>query len=150
MLKIKYQSLKIKILEFAFGKHLHFEICILHFDLSISRSVMRSPASLTFSHRSGVTPYTSSYEFAGSCVFAKQSPEILSLRPNRIALRTMKYQSLKIKILEFAFGEHLYFEICILHFNFSITRSVMRSGRPYPKVTVAFLPSSLRMTHSFP
>ena len=36
---------------------------------------------LTFSHRSGVTPYTSSCELAGSCVFGKQSPEILSLRP---------------------------------------------------------------------
>ena len=32
---------------------------------------------LTFSHWSGVTPYTSSYEFAGSCVFDKQSPEKL-------------------------------------------------------------------------
>ena len=38
------------------------------------------PANLTFSHRSGLTPYTCSYEFAGSCVFGKQSPEILSLR----------------------------------------------------------------------
>ncbi len=41
----------------------------------------KSPPALTFSHRSGVTPYTSSYELAGSCVFDKQSPEILSLRP---------------------------------------------------------------------
>jgi len=29
---------------------------------------------LTFWHWSSVTPYTSSYEFAGSCVFVKQSP----------------------------------------------------------------------------
>jgi hypothetical protein len=36
---------------------------------------------LTFWHWSGVTPYTSSYEFAGSCVFDKQLPGILSLRP---------------------------------------------------------------------
>ena len=36
---------------------------------------------LTFSHRSGVTPYTSSCELAGSCVFGKQSPEILLLQP---------------------------------------------------------------------
>ncbi len=36
---------------------------------------------LTFRHWSGVTPYTSSYEFAGSCVFVKQSPGNLSLRP---------------------------------------------------------------------
>ena len=40
---------------------------------------------LTFRHWSGVTPYTSSYEFAGSCVFGKQSPGILSLRPSTIA-----------------------------------------------------------------
>jgi hypothetical protein len=36
---------------------------------------------LTFWHWSGVTPYTSSCEFAGSCVFDKQLPGILSLRP---------------------------------------------------------------------
>ena len=39
---------------------------------------------MTFSHWSGVTPYTSSYEFAGSCVFGKQLPEKLSLRPARL------------------------------------------------------------------
>ena len=36
---------------------------------------------LTFWHWSGVTPYTSSCEFAGSCVFDKQSAGLLSLRP---------------------------------------------------------------------
>jgi hypothetical protein len=36
---------------------------------------------LTFWHWSSVTPYTSPYGFAGSCVFGKQSPGILSLRP---------------------------------------------------------------------
>jgi hypothetical protein len=39
---------------------------------------------LTFWHWSSVTPYTSSCEFAGSCVFDKQSPGILSLRPQRL------------------------------------------------------------------
>ena len=39
------------------------------------------PPFLTFRHRSGVTPYTSTYVFAGSCVFGKQSPGNLSLRP---------------------------------------------------------------------
>ena len=29
---------------------------------------------LTFQHRAGVTPYTSSFDLAGSCVFAKQLP----------------------------------------------------------------------------
>ena len=36
---------------------------------------------LTFWHWSGVTPYTSSYEFAWSCVFGKQLAGNLSLRP---------------------------------------------------------------------
>ena len=43
------------------------------------------PPYLTFRHWSGVTPYTSSYEFAGSCVFGKQLAGILSLRPIFIA-----------------------------------------------------------------
>lgn len=30
---------------------------------------------MTFRHRAGVRPYTSSWEFAESCVFVKQSPE---------------------------------------------------------------------------
>ena len=47
---------------------------------------------LTFSHWSGVTPYTSSYEFAGSCVFVKQSPEKLSLRPVVKALSRFYYR----------------------------------------------------------
>ncbi len=64
---------------------------------------------LTFRHWSGVTPYTSSCEFAGSCVFGKQLPGILSLRP----------------------------------------LTLLRGGRPYPEVTAAFLPSSLRTSHSF-
>ena len=67
------------------------------------------PPSLTFSHRSGVTPYTSSCEFAWSCVFGKQSPGRLSLRP-----------------------------------------FFLRKGRPYTEGTAAFLPSSLKINHSYP
>src|SRR5436309_7911247 len=33
-----------------------------------------APLLLTFRHRAGVRPYTSSYEFAEPCVFVKQSP----------------------------------------------------------------------------
>src|SRR3712207_41836 len=33
-----------------------------------------SPLLLTFRHRAGVRPYTSSCDFAEPCVFAKQSP----------------------------------------------------------------------------
>ena len=67
------------------------------------------PPYLTFQHWSGVTLYTSTYVFAESCVFDKQLPGNLSLRPRRIATQ----------------------------------------GRPYPEVTAAFLPSSLRTSHSF-
>ena len=35
---------------------------------------MRKHLPLTFQHRAGVRPNTSSYEFAESCVFTKQSP----------------------------------------------------------------------------
>ena len=34
---------------------------------------LRLPHQLTFRHRAGVTPYTSSHEFAECCVFIKQS-----------------------------------------------------------------------------
>ena len=66
------------------------------------------PPYLTFRHWSGVTLYTWTYVFAESCVFVKQSPGNLSLRP---------------------LGHP--------------------RGRPYPEVTAAFLPSSLRTPHSF-
>src|SRR5262249_13575761 len=40
------------------------------------------PHHLTFRHRAGVTPYTSSYEYAECCVFIKQSqPPILCNLP---------------------------------------------------------------------
>ena len=45
------------------------------------------PPYLTFRHWSGITPYTSTYVFAGSCVFGKQSPGNNSLRPRRIAAK---------------------------------------------------------------
>jgi hypothetical protein len=32
-----------------------------------------APRSFTFQHRAGVSPYTASYDFAGTCVFGKQS-----------------------------------------------------------------------------
>ena len=37
-----------------------------------------SPLSLTFGHWPGISPYTSPYGLAGTCVFGKQSPEIFS------------------------------------------------------------------------
>ncbi len=40
-----------------------------------------SPRGLTFRHWPGVSPYTSSYEFAETCVFDKQSPGVFSCAP---------------------------------------------------------------------
>ena len=40
-----------------------------------------APLPLTFQHWSGVSPYTSPYGFAETCVFGKQLLEKLSLRP---------------------------------------------------------------------
>ena len=39
---------------------------------------IRKPQPLTFWHWSGVSPYTSSCELAGTCVFGKQSPGIFN------------------------------------------------------------------------
>ena len=46
---------------------------------------LRSPAPSTYRHRAGVRLYTSSYEFAQSCVFDKQFPEpiLCALSPKR-------------------------------------------------------------------
>jgi hypothetical protein len=38
-----------------------------------------APKSFTFQHWAGVRPYTTSSDFAGSCVFSKQSPLSLCL-----------------------------------------------------------------------
>ena len=46
-----------------------------------SKSCDLPPPNLTFQHWSGLTPYTSSYELAESCVFDKQSVGVRLLRP---------------------------------------------------------------------
>ena len=46
-----------------------------------SKSCDLPPPNLTFQHWSGLTPYTSSYELARSCVFDKQSVEVRLLQP---------------------------------------------------------------------
>ena len=40
-----------------------------------------APHHLTFRHRAGVTPYTSTFVFAECCVFNKQSQPPISLQP---------------------------------------------------------------------
>ncbi len=43
-----------------------------------------APLPLTFRHWSGVSPYTSPYGFAETCVFDKQSPGIFSCGPSKL------------------------------------------------------------------
>ena len=45
-------------------------------------TLRRQPLLITFWHWSGVSPYTSSCEFAGTCVFDKQSPGIFYCGPD--------------------------------------------------------------------
>jgi hypothetical protein len=44
-------------------------------------SLRLAPLTLTFGHWPGISPYTSPYGLAGTCVFGKQSPEVFSCGP---------------------------------------------------------------------
>jgi hypothetical protein len=57
-----------------------------------------APLLLTFQHRAGVRPYTSSYDFAEPCVFSKQSPPpglcprpILAYQPGLLLANLRRY-----------------------------------------------------------
>ena len=54
---------------------------------------LSSPTSLTFRHWAGVSPYTSSYELAETCVFGKQSPGPLHCDQLSLALLLPKLRS---------------------------------------------------------
>ena len=100
---------------------------------------------LTFWHWSGVTLYTSSYEFAGSCVFDKQLPEILLLQPHA---KRKRHLTCDIKLLtwqNFAL-QNSAVNCPLLSVNCSLC---FAQGKPYSEVTAAFLPSSLGKFHSF-
>jgi hypothetical protein len=47
-------------------------------------SSLRKQLPLTFRHRAGVSPYTSPYGFAETCVFSKQSVGPLNCNPQRL------------------------------------------------------------------
>ena len=50
-----------------------------------SKLRLRYPFPLTFRHWAGVSPYTSSYEFAETCDFVNQSPEPFHCDPPKLA-----------------------------------------------------------------
>ena len=45
-----------------------------------------APILLTYLHRAGVSPYTSSYDFAETCVFSKQSLPPILCRFKKVSL----------------------------------------------------------------
>ena len=53
-------------------------------------SLELAPHSLTFRHRAGVSPYTSSFELAETCVFGKQSPGLFSCGPATIRTNVLR------------------------------------------------------------
>src|SRR3990167_1207503 len=46
-------------------------------------------ASLTFQHWAGVSPYTSSFELARTCVFSKQWPGLFCCAPATLSITTV-------------------------------------------------------------
>ena len=70
-----------------------------------SNGAAHRPPGLTFPHRSGVSPYTSTCVLAGTCVFSKQSPEKLSLRATPL-LAELRGQALSLSYGRF-FAEFL-------------------------------------------
>ena len=64
-----------------FDQNLRTVIVTADIDGGLYHPALAHHRYLTFPHWSGVTPYTSTYVFAGSCVFGKQSLGKLSLRP---------------------------------------------------------------------
>ena len=51
-----------------------------------------APHHLTFQHRAGITPYTSTFVFAECCVFNKQSQPPIFCGPVRLQLYAFTYQ----------------------------------------------------------
>ena len=73
--------------------------------------------NLTFQHWSGLTPYTSSYELAGSCVFDKQSLEKRLLQPSNLAILGRPYCELTATCLPSSLTRFLPFTLAYLRLS---------------------------------
>lgn len=60
---------------------INFIKLLLELSIVFYETRAKQPLLLTLQHWSGLSPYTSSYELAGTCVFDKQSLEKRLLRP---------------------------------------------------------------------
>ena len=94
----------------------------------------REALPLTFQHRAGVSPYTSTFVLAETCVFDKQFRGLFCC-----SLRTIRTSFATSELIENLFK----FPDIVLLFCRNRGSSVWYGGRPYPEVTVAVLPSSL-------
>ena len=63
-----------------------------------------APHHLTFRHRAGVTPYTSTFVLAECCVFVKQSQPPFHCGPSRLRLYAFTYQG---RTLSRSYGANL-------------------------------------------
>jgi hypothetical protein len=104
-------------------------------------SSKREPLALTFRHRAGVTPYTSTFVLAESYVFGKQLLGLLSCG------QAMPYYLQNYPCNDLIFD--LFLPIATKHHIHVFGSTMTRPGRPYPEVTVAVLPSSLTKIHSY-
>ena len=104
---------------------------------------VREHLLLTFQHWAGVSPYTSSFELAETCVFDKQSPGVFRCGqtvPRYRGAQICSHSSLsKISLLSFSFS----FGNISLELSVPLN-SETQFGRAYPEVTPAVLPSSLK------
>ena len=85
---------------------------------------------LTFRHRAGVSPYTSSYDLAETCVFSKQSLEPLHCDLFQLHL--------SIEIVSFTYSRHPIFRSYGANLPSSLTRAISRTlgYSPRPPVSV--------------
>jgi len=68
----------------------------------------REPLLLTFWHRAGISPYTSAYAFAETCVFGKQLPGVFRCGPDKSGQSLFRsYGRFFAEFLNTSFLDHL-------------------------------------------
>ena len=113
---------------------------------------IHSQFPLTFQHRAGVSPYTSSYDFARTCVFGKQSfPPGLCAPHRHHTARVQTAQVPLIPKLRGHFAEFLHHDsldrLGILYLSTSVG---LGYGRTRHLAHEAFLDSTGSLTHPQP
>ena len=99
-----------------------------------------APPPLTFQHWSGVSPYTSPYGFAETCVFGKQSLGKFSLRPtlrqerHLANLRLVFLPSSLTKVLPFTLGYSPRLPVSVFG-----TDTILLSLEAFPGILLCFL-----------